>query len=294
MTTSAAGPARATSNTLVVAGVEMFYLDTAGNGPPVVLLHGLSANANSFGGIIAAGNRPSVRFIAPDLRGRARSGKPEHGYEMADHARDVIALLDELGLESVVLGGHSFGGYLAIYIAATYPERVSKLVIIDAAISSHPRIGVLLKPSLDRLTRIAASPEAYLAEIRGAAYLNDMWDDSVESYFRAEILENEDGTAQSATSGAAIAQAAMGVATEPWLHHVQQVRQPTLLLNAVEPFGPPGTPPLFDEVSARATARAFANARYVVIPGNHITLLFGQGASAVRREIEHFVNEKSA
>jgi hypothetical protein len=86
----------------------------------------------------------------------------------------------------------------------------------------------------------------------------------------------------------------MGVATEPWLHHVQQVRQPTLLLNAIAPFGPPGTPPLFDEVSARATARAFANARYVMIPGNHITLLFGEGASAVRREIEHFVNEKSA
>lgn len=288
------GSARARPHTINLGGLELFYLDTGGEAPPVLMLHGLSANAHSFGGIIGAQDNNAFRFIAPDLRGRARSGKPVTGYELGDHARDVIALMDALNVQSVMLVGHSFGGYLATYIAATFPTRVSKLVILDAAISAHPRIGVLLKPSLDRLTHIAASAEEYLAEIRSAPYLHQMWDDTIEAYFRAELMENSNGTAQSATSAAAIAQSSYGIAIEPLLHHVQQVRQPTLLYNAVGEFGPPGTPPLFDEVTARATARAFPNARYEVVPGNHITLLFGDGAVTIRRGIESFYAETSA
>lgn len=296
MATTVVGAAGATSNACDVGGVEMFYLDAPGarDAATIVLLHGLSANANSFAGLISAGLSPAFRVIAPDLRGRARSGKPESGYEMSDHARDVIALLDALGLDRVVLGGHSFGGYLGIYIAANYPDRVQKLVVIDAAISSHPRIGVLLKPSLDRLTRTSPTADSYLTDVRNAGYMNGIWDESAEAYFRAELVEHPDGSFGSATSNAAIVQAAMGVATEPWLHHVQQVRAPVLMLNALGSFGPPGTPPLFDELVTRATARAFGAARYQVVPGNHITLLFGSGAAAVRREIEGFVHEGAA
>jgi pimeloyl-ACP methyl ester carboxylesterase len=259
-----------------------------------VLLHGLSANANSFAGVISAGLSPAFRVIAPDLRGRARSGKPETGYSMADHASDVIALLDALGVDLVVLAGHSFGGYLAIYLAANFPSRVSKLVVIDAAISSHPRIPVLLKPSLDRLTRTSPSAEAYLAEVRSAPYMDGVWDDCAESYFRAEITVHADGSVGSATNASAIAQAANGLGMEPWLHHVQQVVAPTLMLNATGAFGPPGTPPLFDEIVTRATARAFTNARYVEVPGNHITLLFGAGADAISSEIESFAGAGAA
>jgi pimeloyl-ACP methyl ester carboxylesterase len=286
--TAVAGSAGTTARTIDVGGVELFYLDTGGTGTPLLLLHGLSSNANAFGGMIAAGLGSSFRVIALDQRGRARSGKPARGYSMADHARDVLALLDALGLDRVVLAGHSFGGYLGIYVAATHPERVERLIVIDAAITGHPRIGVLLKPSLDRLGRVSASAEEYLAEIRSAPYMNGVWDEAAEQYFRAELVENADGTAQSATSAAAVAEASMGVATEPWLHLVQQVRQPTLLLNALEPFGPPGTPPLMDEVVSRATARAFTDASYVKVPGNHITMLFGESARALNREIQRF------
>jgi pimeloyl-ACP methyl ester carboxylesterase len=268
--------------------LDTFYLDVPGDGGPLVLLHGLSANAHSFGGLIATGLGRHFRVIAPDLRGRARSAKPDTGYLMADHARDVIALLDGLGLDRVTIAGHSFGGYLGIYLAANFPDRVERLVVIDSAITTHPRIGVMLKPSLDRLTRVAPSAAAYLAEVRGAAYLEGAWDEHVEQYFRAEVQENRDGTAQSLTSAAAIGQAAVGLSMEPWLHWVQHVAQPVLLLNALGPYGPAGAPPLMDEISARATARAFPDGEYVPVPGNHITMMFGEGATAIARAIERF------
>jgi pimeloyl-ACP methyl ester carboxylesterase len=238
--------------------------------------------------MIHAGLAPSFRVIAPDLRGRARSDKPAFGYTMGDHANDVIGLMDHLGIERATLVGHSFGGYLAIYLAAHFANRFERLVVIDAAITSHPRVGEMLKPSLDRLGKTVASSATYLDSIKTAPYMNGIWDAHVESYFRAELVENPDGTAQSATSASAIGQAAYGLACEPWLHLVQQVRQPTLLINAVEAYGPPGTPPLMEETWARATAGAFPDGRYTKVPGNHITMLFRDGASAMAKEIDSF------
>ena len=278
-----------TDRFLSVGDVNIHYLDVPGGQPPLVLLHGLSANAHSFSGLIGAGLSPTFRVIAPDLRGRGRTDKPATGYTMADHARDVLALLDSLGLKRVVLGGHSFGAYLAIYIAAKFPDRVEKLIVIDAAITLSPRVGELLKPSLDRLTRISASVDAYLAEARSAPHLTGYWGTDVEQYFRAEIQENADGTAQSTTSAMAIGQALQGVATEPWLEWVRAVRQPTLLLNATGGYGPPGTPALVEPEYAMQTAAAFSNVHYVQVPGNHMTMVFGPSASVVKAEIERFV-----
>lgn len=277
---------------LSVHGVNIHYLDTPGGSPPIVTLHGLSANAHCFAGLIAAGLSPTFRVVAPDLRGRGRTDKPATGYTMADHAGDVLALLDALRLDRVILVGHSFGGYVAIYIASHFPERVDKLVVIDAAITLNPRVHELLKPSLDRLTRISPSVEAYLAEARDAPHLAGFWDDHIEQYFRAEIQENADGTAQSATSASAIGQSMVGLRSEPWLDLVKSVKQPVLFLNAVGAYGPPGTPALVEPEYARATADAFPNVRYVVVPGNHMTMVFGPGALAVNREIERFVSGK--
>ena len=94
----------------------MRYLEWPGGDPPIVLLHGLSANANAFAAVGAALS-PRSAVIAPDLRGRGRTDKPATGYTMADHAADIVGLLDTLGIERAVLGGHSFGGFLAIHHA---------------------------------------------------------------------------------------------------------------------------------------------------------------------------------
>jgi pimeloyl-ACP methyl ester carboxylesterase len=277
-----------TSRFLDTGTIRIHYLDVPGGDPPIVLLHGLSANAYEFGGLLTAGLSPTFRVIAPDLRGRGQSDKPAGGYSMEDHARDIIALLDALKLEQVVLGGHSFGAYLGIYLAAHYPARVSRLIVIDAALTLNPNVGAMLKPSLDRLTRVSPSVQAYLEELRKAPYLDGFWDPAVEGYFRAEIQENPDGTAQSVTSAAAINQALAGVRAEPWRDLVQRVHQPVLLFNGLGGYGPSGSSPLIEAAYARETAEAFPRCRYVVVPGNHLTMVFAEGAVVITREIESF------
>ena len=268
--------------------INMHYLDFPGGNPPIVLLHGLSANSSEFRGLVDAGLSPRFHVIAPDLRGRARTDKPADGYSMDDHADDVIALLDHLGLERVIIGGHSFGALLAIFIAAKHAERVSRVIVIDAAIHMHPQVRELIKPSLDRLRQILPSADEYISQMQRAPHVAGFWDDAIEGYFRAEIQENDDGTAQSLTSADAIAQALDGVQNEQWAELVARVSQPVLLLNSTGEYGPPGSPPVVPAEHATATARAFANCKYVEIPGNHLTMVFGKSASLVRREIEEF------
>lgn len=272
------------------AGLRTHFIDI-GTGTPLVLLHGLSANAHSFAGLIDAGLATGYRIIAPDLRGRGQTDHPATGYRMADHAGDVIALLDALGLDRVVLGGHSFGGYLAAYIAAEFPQRISRLIVIDAALTVNPRAAEMLKPSLDRLTRVSPSADAYLAEVRSAPYMDGEWDHAVEEYFRAEITIAEDGTARSATSAAAIGAALMAIGQEAWPDVVARAAHPALLLNAVGPYGPPGAPPLIEGANALAMAEAFPDCRYARVPGNHLTMMFGAGAHAIVRQIEAFLRD---
>lgn len=282
--------ARAGGKFAGLGSLRMHYLDFAGGDPPIALLHGLSANANEFCGLVDAGLSPRFRVIAPDLRGRAHSDKPLTGYSMQEHADDVIALLDFLEIDEVVIGGHSFGGLLAIFMAANYPERISRVIVIDAAIEMHPQVRELIKPSLDRLRQVLPSVKEYMLRMRGAPHVAGFWDGAIEGYFRAEIQENADGTAQSLTSAEAIAQALEGVQNEQWADLVAQVKQPVLLLNAVGEYGPPGSPPVVPAEHANATARAFEDCQYVEIPGNHLTMVFGESAMLVRQEIEAFVS----
>lgn len=274
---------------VTVRGLRIHFLDYDGPDPAIVLLHGLSANANEFGGLLDEGLADGHRVIAPDLRGRGRTEKPDIGYSMGEHAADVIALLDELGLDKVVMGGHSFGALLSIYLAAKYPERISRVVVIDAAIVFHPNTEEMLKPSLARLARILPSADAYIEEVKKHPHVAGAWDSAIEGYYRAELQHNADGTAQSLTSANAVAQALRGVGAENWEELVASVPHPVLLLNSGEAYGPPGAPPLVPPEHAQTTARAFRNCKYVQVPGNHLTMVFGRNAKIVRREIEKFL-----
>ncbi|HYF61884.1 MAG TPA: alpha/beta fold hydrolase, partial [Herpetosiphonaceae bacterium] len=131
-------------------GIRLHYLDR-GAGPAMLLLPGLSANARAFDGLVAAGLTDHFRVIAPDLRGRGLSDRPA-SYTLAEHAADVLGLLDALGLERVILGGHSFGGLMTLFLAAQAPERFPRLIVLDAALRlAGAATRAAIQPSLVRL-----------------------------------------------------------------------------------------------------------------------------------------------
>jgi pimeloyl-ACP methyl ester carboxylesterase len=99
---------------------------------PLVLLHAFPLDSRMWNAVREPLDS-HLRVITPDQRGLGRSPLPETDREpdLEDAARDVVALLDRLELERVVLGGCSMGGYLAMAVLRLAPERVGGLVLID-------------------------------------------------------------------------------------------------------------------------------------------------------------------
>ena len=109
----------------------MHYADQ-GSGAPVVLLHGNPSSSYMWRDITP--KLGTGRFLAPDLIGMGRSGKPDIEYRFADHARYLDAWFDALGLDDVVLAGHDWGGALAFDWAARHPGRVRGLAFFETIV----------------------------------------------------------------------------------------------------------------------------------------------------------------
>jgi pimeloyl-ACP methyl ester carboxylesterase len=123
------------SQFVAVGGMQVHLRD---EGPrddpaPVVLLHGTSASLHTWQGWTEA-LRDQRRVIRFDLPGFALTGpQPQDDYSIDAYARFVVAMLDHLDVQKVVLGGNSLGGQIAWTVAAAYPQRVERLVLVDAA-----------------------------------------------------------------------------------------------------------------------------------------------------------------
>ena len=106
------------------------------DGQVVLALHGVTGHAGRWRVLAAA--LPDVRLVAVDLRGHGRSpwAPPWH---LEQHVADALAVLDRLGLDRVVVAGHSFGGAIAVHLARTAPERVHRLILLDPAIGLDPQ-----------------------------------------------------------------------------------------------------------------------------------------------------------
>lgn len=115
---------------LPVNGVEL-YFEERGAGPPLVLLHYFGGCARSWDPHVAELAR-HYRLIVPDLRGHGRSTIPPGEFSHREAARDVLALLDALGVERTRAMGMSSGGMTLLHAATLRPERVEALVLIGA------------------------------------------------------------------------------------------------------------------------------------------------------------------
>ena len=98
----------------------------------VIFLHGWGGDASAFY-FCAERLKGEMRCVLADCAGFGKSAEPRAPYTVADYAADVLSLADGLGAERFALVGHSFGGRVALELAAHHPERVRALALVDAA-----------------------------------------------------------------------------------------------------------------------------------------------------------------
>lgn len=148
------------SGEVIANGIRIHYWRTGGEGPPVVLSHGITDNGLCWTRVARA-LEGVYDVILPDARGHGLSDAPEEGYAAEDHAADLAGLIEALGLERPrpVLVGHSMGAATVATAAADYPELVRGAVLEDP-----PWVADALAPSPEERAAMAQGWRADLVE----------------------------------------------------------------------------------------------------------------------------------
>lgn len=115
----------------------ILHVRTGGQGPAVLMLHGYGESGDMWAPLAAELARDHS-VIAPDLRGMGLSAKPEGGYDKKSQAVDIAGLLDALKVEKADLVTHDIGNMVGYALAAQYPTRITRFVIMDAPL---PGVG---------------------------------------------------------------------------------------------------------------------------------------------------------
>jgi len=150
----------ATSALHRINGADL-YVETLGSGPPLVLLHGFFGCGATWAPHI---ERLAERFqlIVPDLRGHGRSSFPDKQYSHRQTGRDLLGLLDQLGLSRVRALGISSGGMTLLHAAMSQPNRFESLVLIGATTHFPDEARAIMAQT----TSLDAIPPDVVAELR--------------------------------------------------------------------------------------------------------------------------------
>src|SRR5438309_11918229 len=110
-------------------GADIF-VRWGGSGPVVVLIHGYAENSDSWAPL-AADLMKDQTLVVPGLRGIGSSSKPADGYDKKTQAKDIRAVVTALGYDKTSVVAHDIGNMVAYAYAATYPDKVERLVVMD-------------------------------------------------------------------------------------------------------------------------------------------------------------------
>jgi pimeloyl-ACP methyl ester carboxylesterase len=156
-------------------GADIF-VRYGGTGPVVLLLHGYAENSDSWAPL-AADLMKDHTVVAPDLRGIGRSSKPAGGYDKKTQARDMRAVVTDLGFDRTSVVAHDIGNMVAYAYAATYSDKVEKLVVMDAPIPGiEPWSEILQNPGVWHFNFHGPDAER-LVEGRERIYFDRIWND---------------------------------------------------------------------------------------------------------------------
>ena len=186
-------PADADALNVAAGGVELSG-EQSGEGPAVVLLHGLTATRRYVVMGSRALQRAGHRVIAYDARGHGHSSPaPDRAYGYEHLAADVLAVLDAAGIQRALLAGASMGAHTAVRVALEHPERVAALALItpayDPTASSRDELELARWDALARGLRdggVDGFVRAY-----DLASVPEAWRDTVEKVLRQRLSSHE-------------------------------------------------------------------------------------------------------
>ena len=188
-----------TSSFVTVNGIRLHYLDWGGTGPKLIFLTGMGSSAYIFNKF-APRFTDKFRVLALTRRGHGDSDYPETGYDANTLVEDIRQFMDCLQVEKASLAGHSLAGVELTHFAATYPERVDKLIYLDALDDRRRDQAIQAQNPLNTVEvkqEESAPPrtfEEYIAGVKRevpefAAIWSDLWDEELSH----NVKVNEDG-----------------------------------------------------------------------------------------------------
>jgi pimeloyl-ACP methyl ester carboxylesterase len=200
------------SHRYVDAGGVRLHVAEAGDGPPLVALHGWPQHWWCWRRLIGD-LAQDHRVLAPDLRGWGWSDAPPGDYAKATLAADVLALLDAEGLDRVRVIGHDWGGHVAFLLALAHPARIERLVALDVpppwtqrAAPSPRQLALPLLASYQLLlatpvagaAALTSSPRLVRTLIRAGSGPDAQWSDDELDAYAAVLREPPRARASSA------------------------------------------------------------------------------------------------
>ncbi len=241
--------------------------------PPLLCLHGVTSHGARYRRL-AAERLTDYRVLAPDLRGHGLSDW-EPPWNLGTHVDDLLETMDALHLERVDVVGHSFGGRLALELAARRPERVHRAILLDPAVWVPPPVALERAEAHrtdESFASVADAVEARLADNPTAPRA------FVEQELPEHIRLDTDGRWRFRYSRAAVVAAYGEMAKPPPLDRVQT---PVLLIRAAAADVVPK--PL-----AEIVRETLPDCEVVTVPGGHIVMwdAFAETADAILAFLE--------
>ena len=176
-------------------GLTFHYRDWRGDGPPLVLLHGLASNCRIWD-LVSPLLTPRFTVYALDQRGHGQTGAPDHGYEFESVCADLHAFIQSLGLDRPLLAGHSWGGNVVLQYAVDYPNSTAGIIMVDGG-----TIEIVSMPGMNwQNAQVRMAPPDFtgitwegLLERVKAGDLGALWGPEVEEFFRANFRVDPPG-----------------------------------------------------------------------------------------------------
>lgn len=176
--------------------MELFFRKY-GSGPPLIIVHGLYGSSDNW---VTIGQALGERFevFIPDQRNHGRSPHSDHhNYDLM--MADLLEFMDRQSIEKAILLGHSMGGKTVMFFAASYPDRVNGLVVVDIAPKSYFSYSGELVQSADHLFIIQSMEKMNLSEIVSREEANRelsvrIKSERVRQFLLKNLARSKDGT----------------------------------------------------------------------------------------------------